>query len=155
MSTSIGTTDSKVKEIASQLTSLLADEHVLYVKTRNYHWNVTGPSFNSLHTMFEQHYTDGAMQIDVIAERIRSLGHHAIGSMQEFVQLSQLKESSGKLKSLEMVKNLLDDHEAIIASLKSMAELAGDNNDSPTEDLLITQREYHEKTAWMLRSHLE
>lgn len=150
-----GVEESKTKEIAQHLTHLLADQHVLYVKTRNFHWNVTGPSFNSLHLMFEQQYTDGAMHIDLIAERIRSLGQHAIGSMGEFIKISQLKESEGKLKAMDMVQQLLNDHETIAKSLRPMAALAGDNNDIATEDMLIAQLEFHEKTAWMLRSHLE
>jgi starvation-inducible DNA-binding protein len=155
MDTNIGVAANDTAQIAKQLTHLLADEHILYVKTRNFHWNVTGPSFNSLHLMFEQQYTDGAMNIDLIAERIRSLGHHAVGSMKEFLAISQLKESDGKLKAMDMVDSLLKDHEAIARSLKPMAALAGDNKDVATEDMLIGMLEQHEKTAWMLRSHLE
>ncbi len=155
MNTNIGVAENKTKEIADHLTNLLADEHVLYIKTRNFHWNVTGPSFNSLHTMFEQQYTEGATNIDLIAERIRSLGHHAVGSMKEFLSISQLEESDGKLKAMEMVDGLLKDHEAIARSIKPMAALAGESKDVATEDLLIGMLEQHEKTAWMLRSHLE
>jgi starvation-inducible DNA-binding protein len=155
MNTNIGVAENKTKEIADHLTHLLADEHVLYIKTRNFHWNVTGPSFNSLHTMFEEQYTAGATNIDLIAERIRSLGHHSVGSMKEFLSISQLEESDGKLKALEMVDSLLKDHEAIARSIKPMAALAGDNKDVATEDMLIGMLEQHEKTAWMLRSHLE
>lgn len=155
MNTNIGVAENKTKTIAEELTTLLADEHVLYMKTRNFHWNVTGPSFNSLHTMFEQQYTEGALHIDEVAERIRSLGHHAVGSMKEFLEISKLKESDGKLKSMEMVKGLLHDHESISQSLREMAQLAGDKNDIGTEDMLIALLEWHEKTAWMLRSHLE
>lgn len=155
MNTNIGVAEDKTKQIAEHLTKLLADEHVLYIKTRNFHWNVTGPSFNSLHTMFEDQYTIGATNIDIIAERIRSLGHHSVGTMKDFIEISQLEESDGHLKALEMVENLLKDHEAIAKSLKPMATLAGDHQDIATEDMLIALIEHHEKTAWMLRSHLE
>lgn len=156
MNAKIGIPAKENKQIAEKLTTLLADQHVLYVKTRNFHWNVTGPNFTSLHLLFEGHYTQMALDIDMVAERIRTLGQPAIGTMKEFLSLATLKEAGkGKHKADEMVSNLLADHEAIVTSMRKLIEEASNTKDEGTVDMLTGLMEQHEKTAWMLRSYLE
>ena len=138
------------------LNRLLADEHVLYIKTRNFHWNVTGPHFGPLHALFEAQYTALADVIDEIAERIRSLGGVTPGSMKEFLKLSRLEEQpGGKLDAKKMIAALLSDHESIIRALRADVEKADASGDAGTSDFLVSLLEGHEKTAWMLRAHLE
>lgn len=155
MKTNLGISLENTTAIAAQLNVLLANQHVLYVKTRNFHWNVTGPNFSSLHLLFEAQYTATALNIDLIAERIRTIGFPAVGSMKEFLALTTLHESEGKVKADDMVKNLLADHESIASSLRKLIEIAANCKDDATVDLLTTLMEQHEKTAWMLRSYLE
>lgn len=140
--------------IGRMLNKLLADEHVLYVKTRNYHWNVTGPHFHSLHEMLEEQYTQLAGQIDEIAERARSLGVVALGSMGEFLNEARLAEDNGEPPAARaMVINLARDHEAMARQLRSDVDVCDEqHNDQGTADFLTGLMEAHEKTAWMLRS---
>lgn len=138
------------------LKRLLADEHVLYIKSRNFHWNVTGPDFGPLHALFETQYNALAGTIDEIAERIRSLGGVAPGSMKEFLKLSRLDEQpGGKLDAEKMIAALLSDHEAVIRALRADIEKADAAGDAGTNDFLVGVLEAHEKTAWFLRAHLE
>ncbi|MGV3598460.1 MAG: Dps family protein [Bacteroidota bacterium] len=155
MKANIGISEEHSNSIAKKLNTLLADEHILYVKTRNFHWNVTGPNFSSLHLMFEGQYTATALNIDLIAERIRTVGYPAAGSMKEFLALSNLNEAEGKHKADDMVRGLLADHESIATSLRSFIEECDGFGDEATVDLLTGLLEQHEKTAWMLRSYLE
>lgn len=147
---------SKAREaVIDALTVLLADEHVLYVKTRNYHWNVTGPHFGALHTLFEKQYEELSETIDEIAERIRSLGGTASGAMASFVKRARLSEDTGRPpKDTAMISALLGDHESLARSLRDSIELAGKHGDEGTSDFLTGLLESHEKTAWMLRAHL-
>jgi starvation-inducible DNA-binding protein len=143
-------------KIAEVLSQLLADEHILYIKTRNYHWNVTGMAFKPLHELFEEQYTDMAEFIDDIAERIRSLGAFAPGSMNAFRSLSRLDETDHlDGDAQQMVANLLRDHEAVIQILRhNQDEVLESYGDAGTQDFLIGLMEAHEKMAWMLRAHL-
>jgi len=143
------------KTVADALNKILAAEHVLYVKTRNYHWNVTGPHFFSLHQLFEQQYEALEESIDEIAERVRALGFHAVGTMAEFLKLSDLKEEEADTypSAEQMVTRLVEGHEASIRSLREAIAWIGDDcNDQGTADFLTGLMEAHEKTAWMLRS---
>lgn len=134
------------------LKQLLADSYTLSLKTQNYHWNVTGPMFSSLHLLFETQYNEFAVAIDQIAERLKSLGDYAPGSYKEYMELTQIKESTGPLHWKDMVSQLLQGHEAIIATLKN--SLKDGQHDDASEDMFIGRLEVHEKTAWMLRSIL-
>ena len=148
-------TESQKKEIAAGLSVLLADSYTLYLKTHNFHWNVVGPMFGALHLMFEQQYTELALAVDLIAERIRALGVRAPGSYAEFGKLATVKEAVGVSKANEMIQQLLESQDAVILTAKKAfpaAELAGDQ---ATMDLLTQRMQTHEKTAWMLRSLLE
>lgn len=143
--------------VVQMLNQMLADQHILYIKLRNYHWNVEGMYFQQLHALFEEQYNDIAVQIDDIAERVRSLGHYAPGSMQDFQQLSRLQES-GHLNGDHqlMLQNVLADHEMIIQVLRQDLEAAmNDHNDAGTSDFLTALMEAHEKMAWMVRAHLK
>ena len=150
----LGITQPNLKGVVVILNRLLADEFVLYVKTRNFHWNVTGPHFHDLHKLFESQYGELNDVVDEIAERSRSMGGVASGSMAEFLKNSRLKEQSGAiLKDQKMVKGLLDDHEAIIQTLREDLEVcATQYKDAGTADFLTGIMEQHEKTAWMLRA---
>ncbi|MCI5082959.1 MAG: DNA starvation/stationary phase protection protein [Saprospiraceae bacterium] len=152
----IGIESSERQEVANMLNLLLADEHVLYIKLRNYHWNVTGMFFKPLHELFEEQYTLLANEIDDIAERIRSLGYFTAGSMDELKKLSRLQETDHlKGNAEQMVKNLLADNEAIIQILRhDIDKLEKDINDVGTTDFLTALLEEHEKMAWMLRAHI-
>lgn len=134
------------------LSVFLADSYTLYLKTQNFHWNVTGPMFPSLHIMFEQQYTDLAAAVDEIAERIRALGAFAPGSYSQFGALATIQEANGVPKALEMAKQLEADHEAIAKQAHALVEAANALNDDVTADLCTTRMSVHEKTAWMLRS---
>ncbi len=156
VSVDIGIAENGRKAVADALTQLLADEHVLYVKTRNYHWNVTGMQFQALHELFGSHYEQLAEAGDDIAERIRSLGFYSPGSMQDFLKNSRLSESDHvNGDAQKMVSNLLRDHEAIIQILRhDLDEAMEVHKDAGTSDYLTGLMEEHEKMAWMLRAHL-
>lgn len=140
------------KAIASGLAKLLADTYTLYLKTHNFHWNVTGPMFQTLHVMFEQHYTELALAVDTIAERIRALDHYAPGSYQEYIRLTQVKEARGVPSAQDMVRQLVEAHEAVIRTAREVFPAAEKGKDQVTMDLLTQRMDIHEKTAWMLRS---
>lgn len=153
MTLNTGIKESKRIEIAQSLSTLLADTYTLYLKTHKYHWNVTGPMFQSLHLMFEQHYTDLALAVDEIAERIRVLGVKAPGSYLEFGKLSTVKEDPNtEVTAKDMIQNLLKDHEQVVRTSKSILPLLENSNDEGTNSLLGARIEYHEKIAWMLKS---
>jgi starvation-inducible DNA-binding protein len=141
--------------IAQGLGHLLADSYTLYLKTHNYHWNVTGPMFQTLHLMFETHYTELALAVDAIAERIRSLGEPAPGSYLAFGKLTKIKEEAGIPKAQDMIKNLVDAHETVIRTARELYPIVQKGGDEASADLLTQRIQLHEKTAWMLRSLLE
>ena len=141
--------------IAGGLGHLLADTYSLYLKTHNFHWNVTGPMFQTLHLMFETHYNELWTATDLIAERIRSLGHFAPGTYSEFAKLSSIKETTGVPKAREMIKLLVSGHEAVTRTARSLYPAVQKAGDEATADLLTQRIQLHEKTAWMLRSLLE
>jgi starvation-inducible DNA-binding protein len=152
-SINIGIQESDRKSVVQTLNALLADEYVLYTKTRNYHWNVTGPQFNDLHKFFQAQYEELDASIDEIAERTRALGDKSVATLVEFVKNARLKESPGEYPPAQnMIANLLADHEAVIRTLRAGAEEAAKHNDMGTNDFLIGLMEKHEKMAWMLRS---
>ena len=134
------------------LNTLLADEHVLYTKTRNFHWNVTGPMFQTLHLMFETQYNELALAVDLIAERIRSLGVPAPGTYKQFLELSAIKEADGVPKAEDMIRLLVKGHETVARTSREVFEVAEAANDQSTCDLLTQRLQVHEKTAWMLRA---
>ena len=141
--------------IAEGLSRLLADSYTLYLKTHNFHWNVTGPMFQTLHTMFETQYTELAMAVDQVAERIRALGHPAPGSYAAYAKLSSIEEADGVPRAEEMIRQLVAGHEAVAKTARSVFPGAGAGNDEVTADLLTQRMTVHEKTAWMLRSLLD
>jgi starvation-inducible DNA-binding protein len=144
------------KAIAEGLSKLLADTYTLYLTTHNFHWNVTGPMFNTLHAMFMQQYTELWNAVDPIAERIRSLGHPAPGSYAQYGKLSSIKDApADPPKALDMVRILVEGHEAVARTARSVFPIADKADDQPTADLLTQRLDVHEKTAWMLRSLLE
>jgi starvation-inducible DNA-binding protein len=152
----IGMSEKDRAAIAAGLSKLLADTYTLYLTTHNFHWNVTGPMFNTLHAMFMAQYTELWNAVDPIAERIRSLGHPAPGSYAQFGKLSSISDAPAKPpKALEMVRVLVDGHEAVARTARSVFPLAAKADDQPTADLLTQRLDVHEKTAWMLRSLLE
>ncbi|HKY90434.1 MAG TPA: Dps family protein [Nevskiaceae bacterium] len=143
------------RDIADGLSRLLADEYTLYLKTHNFHWNVTGPMFNTLHLMFEQHYNESALAVDTVAERIRALGFPAPGTYSAYAKLSSIEETEGVPDAQEMIRLLVKGHEACAKTARSLFPYADDAQDEPTADLLTQRMQVHEKTAWMLRSLLE
>jgi starvation-inducible DNA-binding protein len=152
----IGISDKDRAAIAQGLSRLLADTYTLYLTTHNFHWNVTGPMFNSLHAMFMQQYTELWNAVDPIAERIRSLGHVAPGSYAQFGQLSSLPDApTTPPKAMEMVRMLAQGHEAVARTARSMFALVDKASDEPSTDLLVQRLTVHEQAAWMLRSLLE
>jgi len=152
----IGINEADRASIAEGLSRLLADSYTLYLTTHNFHWNVTGPMFNTLHAMFMQQYTDLWNSIDDIAERIRALGHFAPGSYAAFGRLASVADAPGEPpKALEMVRILVKGHEAVARTARELVPTADEAGDEPTMDLLTQRLEFHEKTAWMLRSMLE
>ncbi len=155
MDINIGITEDHRDQLAEELSRLLADSYTLYLKTHNFHWNVTGPMFQTLHLMFEQHYTELAMAVDVIAERIRALGSSAPGSYSAFGRLSSVPDTDGVPKAMEMVKLLVEAHEAVIRTARKVVMAAEQAGDQATADLGTQRLQIHEKTAWMLRSLLE
>jgi starvation-inducible DNA-binding protein len=151
----IGLSEKSRSAIADGLSGLLADSYTLYLMTHNFHWNVKGPMFNSLHQMFMTQYTEQWNALDLIAERIRALGYAAPGTYAEFVKLATIKEVEGVPKALDMVRHLVNAQEATARTARKLLPLVDDANDQPTADLLTQRLDVHEKTAWMLRSLLE
>ena len=151
----IGINDQDRQAIADGLSRLLADTYTLYLKTHNFHWNVTGPMFQTLHLMFETQYNELALAVDLIAERIRALGYPAPGTYAEYSKLSSIKESTGVPKATDMIRLLVEGQEAVVRTARSVFPAAEKANDEPTADLLTQRMQVHEKTAWMLRSLLE
>jgi len=151
----IGISGEQRGRIAHGLSRLLADEYTLYLKTHNFHWNVTGPMFNTLHLMFEQQYAEAALAVDLVAERIRALGVAAPGTYQQYAALSSIKETQGVPEALEMVRLLVKGHEACARTARDCFPVAEEASDQPSCDLLTQRMQLHEKTAWMLRSLLE
>jgi starvation-inducible DNA-binding protein len=151
----IGIDDSNRAKIAEGLSRLLADTYTLYLKTHNFHWNVTGPMFQTLHLMFETQYTELALAVDLIAERIRALGYPAPGTYSEYAKLSSIAETPGVPKATEMIRLLVEGQESVVRTARSIFPVVDEVNDEPTADLLTQRMQVHEKTAWMLRSLLE
>jgi starvation-inducible DNA-binding protein len=151
----IGISAGERKKIAHGLSALLADSYTLYLMTHNFHWNVTGPDFNSLHLMFMGQYTEQWNALDIIAERIRALGHPAPGTYKEFVKLASIKEVEGVPNSNDMIRYLVSAQEATARTARKLFPLVNAANDQPTADVLTQRLDVHEKTAWMLRSLLE
>jgi starvation-inducible DNA-binding protein len=152
MQIDIGITDQDRKAIADGLSRLLADSYTLYLKTHNYHWNVTGPMFNTLHLMFEQQYTELALAVDLIAERIRALGFPAPGSYKAYAALTSIEEETGTPSAEEMIRQLVKGQEAVVRTARAVFPAAEAAHDEPTADLLTQRMQIHEKNAWMLRS---
>jgi starvation-inducible DNA-binding protein len=155
MNIDIGIEANKRQEIASGLSRVLADSYTLYLKTHNFHWNVTGPMFQTLHLMFETHYNELALAVDLVAERIRALGLPAPGTYKQFAQLSSIKEEDGIPKAQDMIRLLVEGHETVARTARQVFKTAESVSDQPTCDLLTQRMQVHEKTAWMLRSLLE
>lgn len=151
----IGIAENDRLEIAAGLSRFLADSYTLYLKTHYYHWNVTGPMFNTLHLMFETQYTELSLAVDLIAERIRALGVYAPGTYKEFAQLTVIPEDSSVPKAQDMIKNLVAGQEAVVRTARSLFPLIEKASDEASADLLTQRIQLHEKTAWMLRSLLE
>lgn len=155
MKIDIGISDENRKEIATGLNHLLADTYTLYLMTHNFHWNVKGPMFNTLHLMFETQYNELALAVDLIAERIRALGFPAPGTYGEFAELSSIKEIKGVPSAEDMIRHLVSGQEAVVKTARSMFPVVEKASDEPTADLLTQRMQLHEKNAWMLRSLLE
>ena len=155
MAIDIGISQQDRNRIAQGLSRMLADTYLLYLKTHNFHWNVEGPMFQTLHVMFMEQYTEAWNAIDLIAERIRALGHYAPGTYKEYVKLGSIKETDGVPKAEQMVKLLIQAQEAVVRTARSVLPIAEDANDQPTLDLLTQRMQIHEKNAWMLRSLLK
>ena len=155
MPVNIGISEENRKQIAEGLSRLLADTYSLYLKTHNFHWNVTGPMFQTLHLMFETQYTELATAVDLIAERIRALGYPAPGTYGDFAKLSSIPETMGVPKANEMIRLLVEGQEAVARTARSVFPVVDQSNDEPTADLLTQRMQLHEKNAWMLRSLLE
>jgi starvation-inducible DNA-binding protein len=154
MPINIGIEEQDRSEIAQGLSHLLADTYTLYLKTHNFHWNVTGPMFQTLHLMFEQQYNELALAVDLIAERIRALGFPAPGTYKEFANLSSIPEEDGVPDAEEMIRKLVEGQEAVVRTARSLFPAVERSHDEPTADLLTQRMQVHEKTAWMLRSLL-
>lgn len=150
----IGIQEEDRRKIADGLSRLLADSYTLYLKTHNYHWNVTGPMFQTLHVMFEQQYTELAEAVDIIAERIRALGYPAPATFTEFQRLTSIKETEGVPTAEEMIRQLVAGQETVVRTARSMFPHVEDAHDEPTADMITERMQVHEKTAWMLRSLL-
>lgn len=151
----IGIDDENRKQIAEGLSRLLADTYTLYLKTHNFHWNVTGPMFQTLHLMFETQYTELALAVDLIAERIRALGYPAPGTYSDYAKLSSIAETPGVPKATDMIRLLVEGQESVVRTARSIFPVVDQVNDEPTADLLTQRMQVHEKNAWMLRSLLE
>ncbi len=154
MEIDIGISKKDRKAIAEGLAKLLADTYTLYLKTHNFHWNVEGPMFNTLHLMFEAQYNELALAVDLIAERIRALGHPAPGSYAAYAKLSSIKEETGVPKAEDMIRQLVEGQEAVARTARAVFPAAEKAGDEPTADLLTQRLQIHEKTAWMLRALL-
>jgi starvation-inducible DNA-binding protein len=154
MELDIGISTENRQRIAEGLSRLLADSYTLYLKTHNYHWNVEGPLFNTLHLMFEGHYTELATAVDEIAERIRALGVKAPGSYAAFADLASIREATGEESAEEMIRELVRGQEAVVRTAREAFKAADAANDEPSADLLTQRMQIHEKNAWMLRSML-
>ncbi|MVW80539.1 Dps family protein [Bordetella sp. 02P26C-1] len=152
---SIGISDSDREAIAAELSKVLADSYTLYLMTHNFHWNVTGPMFNTLHQMFMTQYSEEWAALDDIAERIRALGVHAPGTYREFSKLSSISEPQDVPDAMEMIRLLVKGNEAVSKTARAAFEKADGANDQPTADLLTQRMDIHEKNAWMLRSLLQ
>ena len=155
MNIDIGISEKDRAKIANGLSKLLADTYSLYLKTHNFYWNVTGPMFQTLHLMFETQYNELALAVDLVAERIRSLGFPAPGTYSEFARLSSIRETLGTPKAEEMIQLLVEGQESIVRTARSVFPVAEEASDEATADLLTQRIQLHEKTAWMLRSLLE
>ena len=155
MAANLGIKEADRKKVVEGLSKLLADTYTLYLKTHSFHWNVTGPMFQTLHLMFQTQYTEMWTNVDLIAERIRSLDAPAPGTYAQFSKLASIKETVGAPTAQDMIKILLDGHEAVTRTARSVFPAAEKANDQPTMDLLTQRMEVHEKTAWMLRSLLK
>ncbi|MFL6618454.1 MAG: Dps family protein [Povalibacter sp.] len=155
MKIDIGISEAHRTKVAEGLSRLLADSYTLYLKTHKFHWNVTGPMFQTLHLMFETQYTELALAVDSIAERIRALGFFAPGSYVEFAKLSSIKENAGVPKAEDMIRELVEGQEAVVRTARSVFPIADEANDEASADLLTQRIQLHEKTAWMLRSLLD
>jgi starvation-inducible DNA-binding protein len=151
----IGIGDKDREKIVAGLSRVLADTYTLYLKTHNFHWNVEGPMFNTLHLMFMDQYTELWTALDLIAERIRALGYPAPGTNTAFAKLTSIDETDGQPEALEMVRLLVSGHEAVARTARSTFPAAEDGGDESTVDLLTQRLQVHEKTAWMLRSLLK
>ena len=151
----IGIAEKERKKIAEGLSHMLADTYTLYLKTHNFHWNVTGPMFQTLHLMFMTQYNEIWLAVDLIAERIRALGYPAPGSYKEFSALTSIKESTGTPSAKEMIRQLVAGQEAVVRTAREVLLVAEKAGDQPTVDMLSARMEVHEKNAWMLRSLLE
>lgn len=155
MSINIGISEEQRGEISDGLSRLLADSYTLYLKTHNYHWNVTGPMFNTLHLMFEEQYTELALAVDEIAERIRALGFPAPGSYKAFAELTSIDEETGVPSAENMIADLVAGQETVVRTARGIFAAVEAANDEPTADLLTQRMHVHEKNAWMLRSMLD
>ncbi len=142
-------------DVTRALAQLLADSYTLYLKTHNFHWNVQGPMFTTLHTLFEQQYTELALAVDEIAERIRALGERAPGSYREFAALARVEDAEGTPNAHEMIRELVDDLATVVQSAREVFEAAEASGDPASADLAVRRIDVAEKNAWMLRSHLE
>ncbi len=151
----IGIDEATRKEIADGLSKLLADSYTLYLKTHNFHWNVTGPMFRTLHLMFEEQYTELSTAVDEIAERIRSLGFPAPGTYSDFAKLTSIPETTGVPDAQEMIRLLVEGQETVARTARSVFPAVEKASDEPSADLLTQRMQVHEKTAWMLRSLLQ
>lgn len=154
MEVDIGISEEHRKQIAEGLSRILADTYFLYLKSQNYHWNVTGKLFNPLHEMFQEHYEDMAQAIDDIAERIRTLGYYSPGTFKQFAELTSIKEDSDIPDAEDMIRNLVHAHETVLKTLRAVLPACNDAEDEATLDLVTGRLDFHSKTAWMLRSHL-
>ena len=155
MAIDIGIGKQERKQLAGELSRLLADSYTLYLKTHNFHWNVTGPMFQTFHLMFEQQYTELALAVDGIAERIRALGHPAPGSYKAFGRLSSVEDSEEIPSAKQMIRELVAGHETVIRTARAIMPVAAEAHDEATADLVTGRLVLHEKTAWMLRSLLD
>ncbi len=155
MDINIGIPAEDRKAIADGLSRMLADSYTLYLKTHNYHWNVKGPMFQTLHLLFETQYNELALAVDLVAERIRALGHPAPGTYVEFLKLTTIKETLGVPSAKEMIQDLVSGQEAVVRTARSIFPVVEQVRDEPTADLLTQRMQIHEKNAWMLRSLLE
>jgi starvation-inducible DNA-binding protein len=151
----IGISEKDRKAVSKGLSKLLADSYLLYLKTQNYHWNVTGPMFRALHVLFEEQYQEEAIAIDDVAERIRALGEFAPGSFIEFSKVTSIKEDTSHPTAQEMILNLLHGNEAVVTTAREVISLTDECEDDVTADMLVTRMRIHEKNAWMLRSLID